>query len=189
LLRLRCSPALYHKTVSQWSASRIPKAPEDYAYLALLPKYIYARCPFCGTACTEKIDTYSLRGFHEMKFTLWRLLPRDYPSAYDVPCPHYMGVHQFSNLNGQMPTEVDIFGVDYGEVPYVTPWFLPKDIPSAVVLHALPICRTVKGEFVPTFTLFLLTYFSEHPQKVIDLHYEEERKEARETLNTILRQF
>jgi hypothetical protein len=33
-------------------------------------------------------------------------------------------------LNGQMPTEVDIFGVDYGEVPYVTPRFLPKDIPK-----------------------------------------------------------
>jgi hypothetical protein len=48
------------------------------------------------------------------------------------------------------------------EVPFVFGLLLNQ---SRAVIHALPICQIENNDFVPRFTLFLMSYFSEQPQK------------------------
>jgi hypothetical protein len=36
------------------------------------------------------------------------------------------------------------------------------------VLHSLPICRPENGKFIPRYTLYLITYFSEDPKSAYD---------------------
>lgn len=85
-------------------------------------------------------------------------------------CPHFVAVHHFINLNGVIPTEVD---VDLGcEVPYVIPVLLPDDIGSYAVMHALPICRVEGGAFVPRYSLYIITYLSADPPEIIQRRWQ-----------------
>jgi hypothetical protein len=81
------------------------------------------------------------------------------------------GYHLFLNLHGQEPLGMHRYH-EAGEIPRFSPWFLPEDIPSFVVIHALPICRTINNQFAPTYTAFILTYFTQDPQLMLRKHIE-----------------
>ena len=49
------------------------------------------------------------------------------------------------------------------EVPFVV-GFLLEQRTCRAVLHALPVCQIEQGRFVPRFSMFLMTYFSETPE-------------------------
>jgi hypothetical protein len=86
-------------------------------------------------------------------------------------CKHFFGTHKLLNLHGQVPSEVDYLNNSEGEVPYLTAQLFPEDIPTKAVLHALPICRIAEDTFIPSYTLFILTYFSENPKGLLEHRY------------------
>lgn len=77
-------------------------------------------------------------------------------------CPHFMGVQRFVHLHQVPLAEADIFNCACGELPYLTPDFFREGFATYAVLHALPICRIEHEEFIPRYTLFLITYFTEN---------------------------
>jgi len=93
------------------------------------------------------------------------------PVSYGTPkfahCPHFFGIHAFLNLHEVPPPNTYYWSNSTGEVPYVTPWFFPDDISTYAVLHALPICRIVDDAFVPTYTVFSVTYFSQDRKEIL----------------------
>ncbi len=112
------------------------------------------------------MDTYNLSGwdwFNDLRSWL-------YQESALTPCSHFLGTHKFINLHNQEPTEIDHLSNATGEAPRLSPWFLPDDVSSYVVLHALPICRIVEEKFMPSYTLFILTYFSEDPKLLLKRH-------------------
>ncbi|MBZ0280193.1 MAG: hypothetical protein K8L97_05600 [Anaerolineae bacterium] len=142
-----------------------------------LPTYIYARCPICGAIGQQQINVYSLH-LKPLQFALQHglILNPGASKRYGIPCTHYLGVHEFINLHDLTPHEVVDLYLASGEVPYVTPWFLPDDIDSFAVLHALPICQIVEQEFVPAYTHFMLTYFSADTDTIIKRCYDSQWK-------------
>ncbi|MFB0535370.1 MAG: hypothetical protein ACETWR_10340 [Anaerolineae bacterium] len=127
-----------------------------------IPEYLIARCPLCGASFTERMDTYSLED--------WMLGFTD--AVYyggeqrHIGCYHFVGVQSFINLNSIVPTEPSYYRGE-SEVPYVMPIFLPDDPVSYVVMHSLPICRVENDTFVPRYSLFMLTYYSQDPHVLL----------------------
>jgi hypothetical protein len=127
----------------------------------------------------EPADTYSLAAWNAHEILHQTLFVYEqYPRP--TPCAHFMGIHKFINLHDQVPTEKDYFANHTGEVPYLTPWFFPEDIKTQAVLHALPICRVDRDRFVPSYTVFSLTYFSQKPREVLRRHFQAEAKNLKD---------
>lgn len=173
-LQFLCTPAEYAKIlgsrIRRWGA--LPLA--EWDYWKILPTYTYAYCPLCQRQYQEQADTYSLRMWGGACY-LWDALcglAEDHPAPLKR-CVHWIGVAHFTNLHGKMPTELDWFQQETGEIPVVTPWLLPDDIESYVILHALPLCRMERNQFVPSYTVFVLTYFSQYPGLVLKRIYSE----------------
>jgi hypothetical protein len=128
----------------------------DHPYRRSLPRYLIARCPFCGREYQENLDTYTLH--------FWR--PATYGEhvfgkGVDDPtrCEHFVRVQHFIHLNRTDPYEVErLWRCD--EVPNVMLPFLPDEIESYGIMHALPICRIEADRFVPHYTLYMITYYS-----------------------------
>ena len=180
-LQLLCTPEEYRKMQKprpdskwrSWGSATPTVLPVDDIYWQLLPQYTYAECPLCHTQYRQPVDIYSLE--------MWGCHPNLYDSLYThgdyalpTPCKHLMGVHKFINLHGHLPTEVSYFSNNNGDIPYITPWFFADDIQTFAVLFALPLCRVIAEQFIPTYTLFSLTYFSENPKVIFKRHYTKE---------------
>lgn len=205
LLELRCTPDEYRRLTAPHVSYRrgIKKPHPEDPYWQVIPHYVYAHCPMCHVQYREPADTYSIRGWGSpsiLRETLY-VLPGEYPT--NPPCPHFLGIHTFLNLHGNLPSELTYLENSTGEVPYLTPWFFPIDIESYAVLHALPICRIEAGvsvelvqpgipvshalpifrieadRFVPSYTVFSLTYFSQQPKEVLRRHYAEEAERGK----------
>lgn len=176
-------------------------------YWDRLPLYLIARCPFCDAAYVECLDTHSLLGwkvhpgFWDFVYTsrqeklseaeIERRLeavergtaqPDEYwkstfkAALQRAGCQHFVAVQFFVNLHGLVPKEVVYFS-NQSEVPYVMPVFLPDDIKSYVVMHSLPICRVKQEKFVPSYSLYLLTYYSAYPIMLRDRRRAEKKRE------------
>lgn len=143
--------------------------PHAAEYVSLLPVYTYAECPICHQRCNEPIDTYSLERGHYYRHLLGYNVRPDRPH-----CPHFFGYQLFLNLHNQLPIEVEMLGIQWGEVPYITDWLISDDMPSYAVLHGLPICRIEDNQFNPTYTEFILTYFSEDPDLLMKQFFKRE---------------
>jgi hypothetical protein len=141
-----------------------------------IPTYIYARCPICAAICQQPINIYSLH-FRSLELSIphGMVLKGNGLNGRGIACSHHLGVHEFINLHGKLPHEVDYLVFDSGEVPYITPWFLPDDIESFAVLHALPIHQVLEGQFIPAYTRFMLTYFSVESATIIQRGYDSQR--------------
>lgn len=181
LLKFFCTPDEYKQRIKPHIGWRggIKNPPIGDAYWQVVPLYTYAICPICRHEYREPADTYSLGGwgpYPDLMPALY-VIPSEYPT--NPPCAHFLGIHAFLNLHGHLPTEVDYLSNRTGEVPYLTPWFFPDDIESYAVLHALPICRLEAEQFVPRYTIFSLTYFSQQPKEVLQRHYAEEAEYAK----------
>ncbi len=121
--------------------------------LEKLPVYVMARCPFCQTEYKTVFNTYTL-GRGESSGS-----GDQFGSPLNERCAHFLAIHAFLNLNGLFPLEESrSFHNDY-DVPFVSPLFLPDEVPSYAVMHSLPICRIENGQFVPRYYLYTLTYY------------------------------
>lgn len=128
-------------------------------YLDRLPAYTTARCPFCLAENVERFDTYSVRAWSR-GFEGKSVFD---PQAVIHHCPHFTFVEPFFNFHGLWPDEAKgLFGP---EVPHVIGHVLERS-DSLAVMHALPVCLIKDDAFIPSYTLFLITYFSESPENV-----------------------
>jgi len=155
LLKIELTPAEY-ETIAPSRGKRASSAGEHYWHG--LPTYLLARCPLCDGIYTATLDTYSLA--HWLYASNGKGIFRE--MYQDVGCPHFVAVQHFINLNSVTPTEVSYIDLR-SEVPYVLPVFLPDDVKSSAVMHALPICRVEQGRFVPRYSLYVITYYSTDP--------------------------
>lgn len=124
-------------------------------YLDRLPVYLISCCPFCGAEYRSRLDTHSL--------SLW------YGGTWgdgaglgglnEGRCVHFLAIHGFINLNGLYPHEISHYFDNAYDVPFISPLFLPDEVPSYAVMHSLPICRIENGQFVPRYYLYTLTYY------------------------------
>jgi hypothetical protein len=127
-----------------------------------LPAYVIARCPFCLTHNVEKLDTYTLRR--------WRIRSQAvaesvfYYSLVVHHCEHFALVQSYLKFHGNLSD--DDLRVGGEEVPFVIGHLLESGRCLAV-MHALPICRIEDNAFVPRYTLFMVSYFSEQPKEAI----------------------
>ncbi len=179
-LHVHCTPTEYVQSRYNLTVWDLRRDPKKYArYWQLLPRYLFAVCPVCGQHFSEPGDSYWLDGWGTS--LVWHRTLYSLPDSFThLPyCPHYLGIHRFTHLHGLLPTELPKFVNYCAEVPYVTDWYLPADIRSYVVLHALPICRIEHDRFVPRYTVFSLSYFSANQQAVLARH------KARETANAV----
>jgi len=180
LLQILCTPNEYRRVKALYLSNvkagiKHPSLVDEY--WRIVPHYTYAYCPICQARYHEPADTYSIDGwgmYPDLKKTLYNIYST-YPR-----CPHFLGIHAFFNLHGNFPNEVDYLSNRAGEAPYLTPWFFPDDIASYAVLHALPVCRIEAEQFVPRYTAFSLTYFSQHPKLVLKRHYAVEAERGKD---------
>ncbi|HNB51663.1 MAG TPA: hypothetical protein PK530_06955 [Anaerolineales bacterium] len=155
-------------------------------YWKIIPVYEYAECPICHSRITDPGDTYSIRVWgrsyaSDLKDSLFGLANatiQKTPSG--SRCPHFLGLANFTNLHGQIPDEVDGFLSITGEIPYITPQLLPSHLESYVVLHALPICRIENNQFVPRYTVFVISYFARNPAQVLQRIHDWQNSEGYE---------
>ncbi len=170
LLQVLTTPAEYQHLLSTqrqyWSGADIPA---NAPYWRVVPIYTYAECPFCHTRYSEPIDTYTLLGWGigELSATLYASRTK----FHNLPfCTHLLGIQVFMNFHHTAPYELELFANAWGEVPYLTPWFFVENQTTYAILHALPICRPETDQFIPRYTVFALTYFSEDPQEILREH-------------------
>jgi len=156
LLQIELSPAEYQAF-----------PPLQEAYLQNLPDYVIARCPLCSSTYSAHLDTYSLRYWGPPCQGRSVFSER----AQEINCSHFVAAHHFINLSGVMPTELNYTELGC-EVPYVIPVFLPDDIESYAVMHALPICRVEDGQFVPRYSVYMITYYSEEPSTLMERRWQ-----------------
>jgi hypothetical protein len=81
-------------------------------------------------------------------------------------CEHFALSQFFLHFHGIWPDEaVGEFGP---EVPYVIGHLL-EDGWCQAVIHALPVCRIEKKDFVPRYTLSMISYFSRTPEEAYSI--------------------
>jgi hypothetical protein len=147
-----------------------------------LPTYIVAKCPFCATQNTEKIDTYSLKKWgykSEWGFVTGSLFQYNLVVNH---CSHFVIIQPFFGIK-HITDDIQKRGIYDEQIPYVIGHLLEKDLALGVI-HALPICNIYENEFVPENSLYFISYFSEQPQKVKDaiINYNNYSWEASATL-------
>ena len=126
------------------------------ALLDRLPAYTIARCPFCQEANIERVNTYTVES-HSLGNSATS------PSVVLRHCRHFSFVHSFYHFNSLTPTDVP--GIWFRpEVPFVLGFLATKRRKCRAVIHALPVCQLENNDFVPRFTMFLMTYFSSQPE-------------------------
>lgn len=174
LLKVLTTPAEYIKT----SQSKDYKKNPDF--LKILPEYTYAYCPFCRTEYREPANTYQLKGWGggRPSPTLYPFKDAQFNVKEAKHCAHFIGIRKFINLHGVDPDSGrDTFDNTEGEIPFVdSGFFVYEDIKAYVVVHALPICRVETEQFVPSYTVFIMTYFGEQPQEIVRRIYERQIK-------------
>jgi hypothetical protein len=148
------------KTVISWEWEYDP-----FDFVQKLPNYIIARCPLCNSEYKAVLDTHSLK--------TWGTIPELDNAVFsakhqEIGCNHFVAVHSFVNLNGIFPKEQSRYFRNEYDVPFISPLFVPDDVPAYAVMHSLPICRIEDEQFIPRYALYTLTYYA--PEEYI--HWE-----------------
>jgi len=171
ILQFSCSPKEYQRLIAKYAKStgRLRGANVGEDYDAILPLYTRAVCPFCQAQLKSPMDTYSLLGRGESDTILYSELRKE--SKLVNACSHFMATRQFLNLHGVPPTELTYMHSWTGEIPFISAWCLPDDIESYVVLHAIPVCRIIDNKFVPSYTRFMIHYFSMDREQIVDRRF------------------
>lgn len=148
-------------------------------YLPPLPRYCYAICPLCQTRHYDRMNTYTLHGWasEDLPMFPYRSIGRMFANYHKLTCPHYIGVDTFINFH-QLQPKVPFSGPLAGNahnLPYLIPWMLTdRRNPGFAVLHALPICRIEAGAFIPSYTVFMVSYFAQDYERIWREHWETE---------------
>lgn len=162
-LQFTFTPEAYHALFSRYISSWewLSTDTEIDTYWAKLPTYLIARCPICGTEYYNRADTHS--------YFFWRnTTPETSRSAFPhpenaIPCRHFVGVQRFVNLNKHLPVEINYGNNMNGDIPVMTPELVEHDSEASAVIHSLPICRIENNQFVPKYSVYLLSYFAPSP--------------------------
>lgn len=129
---------------------------DPISYFEQMPAYVIARCPICLEKNIEKLDTYSMQN--------WRIAVGkavfDHRTIVHY-CKHFTLVQTFFHFHNIWPAEAR--GMLGPEVPHVIGHLLENGWCRAVI-HALPVCRIEDHDFVPRYTIFMVSYFSEQPE-------------------------
>lgn len=130
------------------------------AYYSSLPAYTIARCPLCQAENIERIDTYSVKNWPGINYSGGRAVGSN--EAIVHHCEHMALVQPFINFHGIIPSEAKkVCEGEFGpEVPHVIGYLLEEGTCLAVI-HALPVCRIEGERFVPRYTMFMVSYFSQ----------------------------
>ena len=149
-LQITFQPDEYLEILQNWKKFEPPNE-----YWEKLPTYVISRCPFCKAEYKTRLDTHSLMKSYGVS-----------PSSGDQwggpeveRCAHFLAFHAFINLNGLFPEEASRYFRNAYDVPFISPLFLPDEVPSYTIMHSLPICRIEDGQFVPRYYLYTLTYY------------------------------
>jgi hypothetical protein len=133
-------------------------------YWNCMPQHLVARCPICAAAYVAHLDTYNLDGWFANTGGKSVLVSEH----QKIGCRHFVGTQAFINLHGLVPAEVGwYFSNTNSEVPFVMPIFLPDDVESYAVMHAVSVCRVEQSQYVPRYTVFVLTYYASNPSELI----------------------
>ena len=129
-LQINCSPVDYVLLLEQKGMARDE-------YLAVLPRYLISRCPFCAATRAAQVDTYSLKS--------WYIRTVGHGGSFGAEaeprgCQHFNRVQKFFNLEGVVPVEGQTYE-SILHIPFVMPFYLPDDVPAIAVIHSLPVCR------------------------------------------------
>lgn len=161
----------FHLTATEYN--RLVQEDKLTENIQKLPNYLIARCPLCNSLYKGYIDTYSLHRWGRIDNANYEsVLNTSYESK---GCEHFVAIQKFLNLNGNIPTEIRYLENGNSDVPVITPELLLEEGKGCAVVHCLPICRIENDSFVPRYSLYLVTYFSEEPEftrmRAIDLQY------------------
>lgn len=188
-LQITCSPEQYPLLLEEFSYGK--KGIE-----AIIPSYLISRCPFCGAVHTAPVDTHSLQSWSNSTtsdtghyFAHHSTLSKRYHDTFG--CKHFNRVQAFFNLEGIVPAEVAYFEQVY-HIPFVMPFYLPDNQPTAAVIHSLPVCRIESDDglvyhfdfhrFVPPITEIQLNrkrkYLSYERKSFADISAEDREKLA-----------
>ncbi len=169
LLQIKTTVEKYTRIMEDMDRSKMPlsQIPE---YWEMIPAYGVSRCPYCGKAHSEVLDTYTLRK--------WIIAGASgYELFWDLPenkfyCEHMVYTQAFVHLHGivpqKSPTELKHFKKFVSEVPHVVGFLLTDDVESHAVLHSLPMCRIEGDQFVPRYTLYMVTQYGMDPDLLSD---------------------
>lgn len=144
-------------------------------YVQRLPVYTVAVCPFCAKENIEHLQTYSSQDWvltsGEPKHSIGG------NKGVSFHCEHFALGQTF--LNQLDPRQQKT--VFRPRPPYVYGLLLEENVAKAVV-HTLPVCDYVAGEYTPLHTLYMLTYFSENGKSTYEYigHLAIERARATE---------
>jgi len=131
-------------------------------YLQVLPQYEIGHCPFCKKANIEKFDTYSFPLEHI--FSPETSLTTEAGVVYH--CEHFIMVEPFIFVPSEDQTTTGQWKSQYipayfkERQPAVVGFALEHGIAKGVI-HALPVCEPKRGVFLPKYTLFMISYYSE----------------------------
>jgi len=158
-LSVLTTPRQYLKIVHQMYSDNDSPVDGNPDYWQMIPTYLISRCPICDHPYYEQLDTNSLFWWNE-------------PDGQNVfgmkkektlRCEHFFLVQRFINLHGMSPELSDSEVLNRrrynAEVPHIIPFILTPDSNCQAVMHSLPICRIVENRFVPSYTLYMVTYF------------------------------
>jgi len=152
----------YNHTVTGYRMYKHDGAKKEY--WEKLPKLILAKCPICDADHSDRLDLHTTVLISSSVDVRQLLFYRHPPYT---GCKHLVRTALFINLNNNTPQRRLFVN---SEVPYITDCMFPTDIPeSYAVINAFPLCRIEGDKFVPTYTLFILAYYGEEPNKLFKL--------------------
>jgi len=138
-------------------------------YFSRLPEVTISVCPFTIQKHTQKLDTYSLYGWHNRysKGVVVRYSPDGYTHS-----DHLYETHTFIHLNGDRPTKRNLADGSLTsaepEVPFVSPRLLAEDIDGYGVIHSIPITKIRGNVFKDAYTLYVISYYAHDVSVTLD---------------------
>ena len=138
-------------------------------YFFILPDITISICPFTGERHHQKLDTYSLYGWHN-RYSKGEVVSFS-PDGYHHS-PHLYEVHPFINFNGKHPNKRNLMtgGLtsDEPEVPYITPRLLADDINGYAVIHSITIMNIRGKHFKPMYSLYVISYYADNVEQTLN---------------------
>jgi hypothetical protein len=141
-------------------------------YCLRLPIHLLARCPYCGSAIKQPVDTFSLLGcypfFNADELYLNRSEFNNQPPRRR--CKHAIFAEFAVNLNGLPADRISKSGIHgktitLDSAPRLIVWPLVAR-KTSVVIHALPISRLGDPEPAQRYVAYFTTYFADDDTNV-----------------------
>jgi hypothetical protein len=136
-------------------------AKENQNFWTNIPRQATAICPICNARTSEQLDLNSPIFWNALVGLGQRAASKNETLH---SCEHFFFSHVFINLAGKSinisayENRLDSFWLG-PEIPHIIPLYFSVGDSFRVVMHAFPLCDIENGEFVPKFTVYIMTYF------------------------------